>query len=270
MFLSKTDTLQTLPNKQQADGTNKNVIASGIVRRPSNRNSSFKNSVVSNTQNSSEKVEVSDRTNQKPDVISKNVALNTTNDEIKNALKAKNVLCVSYANNVLISCHDNCIAKYKLNMRSKVRRALFNASRIVKSMFKDATPVIVDSGCSKHMMGDRSLQKKLVEKFMGTVRFRNDHFAAITGYGDYVQVIDFTFFVLTCDLSFKVIVEYKLLKEGIMVHFQLIRADGSSKRYSSMIRMLQDIDRKDLETLWKLVKTKHGDLRLEDEHERVL
>ncbi|GKB52642.1 hypothetical protein Tco_0903395 [Tanacetum coccineum] len=35
-----------------------------------------------------------------------------------------------------------------------------------------------------------------------------------------------------------VIVEYKLLKEGIMEHYQLIRADGSSKRYSSMIRML--------------------------------
>ncbi|GKG31040.1 hypothetical protein Tco_0423528, partial [Tanacetum coccineum] len=35
-----------------------------------------------------------------------------------------------------------------------------------------------------------------------------------------------------------VIVEYNLLKEGIMVHYQLIRADGSSKRYSSMIRML--------------------------------
>ncbi|GJV05504.1 hypothetical protein Tco_1343160 [Tanacetum coccineum] len=67
-----------------------------------------------------------------------------------------------------------------------------------------------------------------------------------------------------------VIVEYKLLKEGIMVHYQLIRADGSSKRYSSMIRMLQDIDREDLETLWKLVKTKHGDTRPEDEHERVL
>ncbi|GJZ35043.1 hypothetical protein Tco_0580860 [Tanacetum coccineum] len=67
-----------------------------------------------------------------------------------------------------------------------------------------------------------------------------------------------------------VIVEYKLLKEGTMVHYQLIRADGSSKRYSSMIRMLQDIDREDLETLWKLVKTKHGDTRPEDEHERVL
>ncbi|GKD07012.1 hypothetical protein Tco_1186697 [Tanacetum coccineum] len=67
-----------------------------------------------------------------------------------------------------------------------------------------------------------------------------------------------------------VIVEYKLLKEGILVHYQLIRADRSSKRYSSMIRMLQDIDREDLETLWKLVKTKHGDIRPKDEHERVL
>ncbi|GKE57526.1 hypothetical protein Tco_1496711, partial [Tanacetum coccineum] len=66
------------------------------------------------------------------------------------------------------------------------------------------------------------------------------------------------------------IVEYKLLKKGIMVHFQLIRADGSSKGYSSMIKMLQNIDKEDLETLWKLVKTKHGDLRPKDEHERVM
>ncbi|GJZ70707.1 hypothetical protein Tco_0634558 [Tanacetum coccineum] len=67
-----------------------------------------------------------------------------------------------------------------------------------------------------------------------------------------------------------VIVDYKLHKEGMMVHYELIRADGSSKRYSSMIRMLQDIDREDLLTLWKLVKTKHGDIRPEDEHERVM
>ncbi|GJY30629.1 hypothetical protein Tco_0414124 [Tanacetum coccineum] len=35
-----------------------------------------------------------------------------------------------------------------------------------------------------------------------------------------------------------VIVEYKIIKEGIIGHYQLIRADGSSRRYSSMIRML--------------------------------
>ncbi|GKE78487.1 hypothetical protein Tco_1544607 [Tanacetum coccineum] len=37
-----------------------------------------------------------------------------------------------------------------------------------------------------------------------------------------------------------------------------------------MVRMLQGIDREDLETLWKLVKTKHGDIMPKDEHERVL
>ncbi|GKF31631.1 hypothetical protein Tco_0101429 [Tanacetum coccineum] len=34
------------------------------------------------------------------------------------------------------------------------------------------------------------------------------------------------------------IVEYKIVKEGQKGLYQLIRADGSSKRYSSMIRML--------------------------------
>ncbi|GJU55659.1 hypothetical protein Tco_1229373 [Tanacetum coccineum] len=41
------------------------------------------------------------------------------------------------------------------------------------------------------------------------------------------------------------IVEYKIIKEGTFGHFQLIRADESSKRYSSMIVMLQGIDRED-------------------------
>ncbi|GJU21036.1 integrase, catalytic region, zinc finger, CCHC-type containing protein [Tanacetum coccineum] len=44
----------------------------------------------------------------------------------------------------------------------------------------------LDSGCSKHMTGDRSRLKNFVKKFTGTVRFGNDHFGAIMGYGDYV------------------------------------------------------------------------------------
>ncbi|GJX67550.1 hypothetical protein Tco_0303277 [Tanacetum coccineum] len=45
------------------------------------------------------------------------------------------------------------------------------------------------------------------------------------------------------------IVEYKIVKEGHKGFYHLIRADGSSKRYSLMIRMLQGIGREDLETL---------------------
>ncbi|GJY03336.1 hypothetical protein Tco_0369276 [Tanacetum coccineum] len=40
------------------------------------------------------------------------------------------------------------------------------------------------------------------------------------------------------------IVEYKIIKEGIIRHYQLIRANGSSQRHSSMIRMLQGINEK--------------------------
>ncbi|GKB89715.1 hypothetical protein Tco_0961987 [Tanacetum coccineum] len=67
-----------------------------------------------------------------------------------------------------------------------------------------------------------------------------------------------------------IIVDWKIIKEGKMGYFQIIRADGSSKRYSSMIQMLQNINREDLETLWKLVKAKHGLTRPEEGYERVL
>nr|GEY88062.1 hypothetical protein [Tanacetum cinerariifolium] len=42
----------------------------------------------------------------------------------------------------------------------------------------------VDSGCSKHMTGNLKLLINFVWKFMGTVRFRNDHVAGILGFGD--------------------------------------------------------------------------------------
>ncbi|GJR43892.1 ribonuclease H [Tanacetum coccineum] len=48
---------------------------------------------------------------------------------------------------------------------------------------------VVDSGCSKHMTGDRSLLRNFIEKFMGIVHFGNDNFATITGYeAEYVSL----------------------------------------------------------------------------------
>ncbi|GJW79567.1 hypothetical protein Tco_0143542 [Tanacetum coccineum] len=69
------------------------------------------------------------------------------------------------------------------------------------------------------------------------------------------------------------IIEIKALNLEAQGMFSMISgraADGSSKRYSSMIRMLQGIDREDLEALWRIVKAKHGNTRPEDEFERVL
>nr|GEX49660.1 retrovirus-related Pol polyprotein from transposon TNT 1-94 [Tanacetum cinerariifolium] len=43
----------------------------------------------------------------------------------------------------------------------------------------------LDSSCSKHMTRDRSQLVNFVQKFLGTVKFGNDHVAKIMGYGDY-------------------------------------------------------------------------------------
>ncbi|GJS34713.1 retrovirus-related pol polyprotein from transposon TNT 1-94 [Tanacetum coccineum] len=43
----------------------------------------------------------------------------------------------------------------------------------------------LDSGCSKHMTGNRSQLMNFVSKFLGTVRFKNDQIARIMGYCDY-------------------------------------------------------------------------------------
>ncbi|GJU88376.1 retrovirus-related pol polyprotein from transposon TNT 1-94 [Tanacetum coccineum] len=47
---------------------------------------------------------------------------------------------------------------------------------------------IVDSGCSKHMMGNLKLLSNFVETFLGMMKFRNDQIAPIIGYVDLVQV----------------------------------------------------------------------------------
>ncbi|GJY96347.1 hypothetical protein Tco_0513257 [Tanacetum coccineum] len=43
----------------------------------------------------------------------------------------------------------------------------------------------LDSGCSKHMTRDRSQLTNFVHKFLGTVKFGNDHIAKIMRYGDF-------------------------------------------------------------------------------------
>nr|GFA97706.1 hypothetical protein [Tanacetum cinerariifolium] len=51
---------------------------------------------------------------------------------------------------------------------------------------------IIDSGCSKHMTGNRALLTNFMEKLLGTVRFGNNDFVVIAGYG-YVVIdgVDF-------------------------------------------------------------------------------
>nr|GEW61466.1 retrovirus-related Pol polyprotein from transposon TNT 1-94 [Tanacetum cinerariifolium] len=71
---------------------------------------------------------------------------------------------------------------YKWKPKSKIGNVNLNVSMPLEIIL-----FIVDSGCSKHMTGNLKLLINFVEKFLGTVKFRNDQIAPILGYGDLVQ-----------------------------------------------------------------------------------
>ncbi|GJR28515.1 hypothetical protein Tco_1104747 [Tanacetum coccineum] len=162
--VSKPVTLQTSPTKQTGANQNTNVIRPGMyrvvttqesqtnktksalsstgmnatsrVRRPMSRDSHVAHSVLDNSKKAAKNVAVYVRKNKQTDNTSANVISNKENVidvDVANASKAKTLLCVSCMQNVLIPCHDKCLAKLKLNVRSNVRRTFFTNSRTSKS-----------------------------------------------------------------------------------------------------------------------------------------
>nr|GEX45317.1 retrovirus-related Pol polyprotein from transposon TNT 1-94 [Tanacetum cinerariifolium] len=69
-------------------------------------------------------------------------------------------------------------------------KELFKIKRSVGTIIDGVEQIIlfiIDSGCSKHMMGNLKLLINFVKKFLGTVKFGNDQIAPILGYRDLVQ-----------------------------------------------------------------------------------
>ncbi|GKC90897.1 retrovirus-related pol polyprotein from transposon TNT 1-94, partial [Tanacetum coccineum] len=64
----------------------------------------------------------------------------------------------------------------------KPRKSITNVPVSKSKVFKIVLWYL-DSGCSKHMTGDRSQLTNIVNKFLGTIKFGNDHVAKILGYG---------------------------------------------------------------------------------------
>ncbi|GJZ22221.1 retrovirus-related pol polyprotein from transposon TNT 1-94 [Tanacetum coccineum] len=123
-------------------------------------------------------------------------------------------------NKCLISLnHDQCVVRSEMRMKQPSATKVWRVKQVWKAtrklfttighqwrptgrllplgdqwpLTRNTPPKVVqivlwylDSGYSKHMTGDRSRLRNFVNKFIGTVRFRNDHFGAIMGCGDYV------------------------------------------------------------------------------------
>ncbi|GJX72267.1 hypothetical protein Tco_0309438 [Tanacetum coccineum] len=88
------------------------------------------------SKNEAKKEAVYVRKNKQTDNIFAKVVSNKENVidvAVANASKAKTLLCVSCMQNVLFPCHDKCVAKHKLNVRSNARRTFSVNSRIPRS-----------------------------------------------------------------------------------------------------------------------------------------
>nr|GFA53639.1 hypothetical protein [Tanacetum cinerariifolium] len=79
----------------------------------------------------------------------------------------------------------------KMPFRKKPRDSMHvrSKSNMIKSSPRTIVQIclwIINSGCSKHMTGNRALLTNFVEKFLETVCFGNNDFAVIAGYGNVV------------------------------------------------------------------------------------
>ncbi|GJY67771.1 retrovirus-related pol polyprotein from transposon TNT 1-94 [Tanacetum coccineum] len=109
-----------------------------------------------------------------------NSCTNASGSQPRSNTKKNRILPAKSVNKKNVEEHPR-INKSNLKTKNRVDSSISSKCTVVQIVLW-----YLDSGCSKHMTGDRSRLRNFVKKFIGTVRFGNDHFGAIMGYGDYV------------------------------------------------------------------------------------
>nr|GEX01891.1 integrase, catalytic region, zinc finger, CCHC-type, peptidase aspartic, catalytic [Tanacetum cinerariifolium] len=117
-------------------------------------------------------------------------------------------LAPKFRNNKTSDNHDSCVLNFINNVNARVKsksvkktvkrkvwkptgKVFTNIGYIWRPTSRTFTMVVqivlwyLDSGCSKHMTGDRFQLTNFVNKFIGTIKFGNDHVGKIMSYGDY-------------------------------------------------------------------------------------
>nr|GEV73570.1 Gag-Pol polyprotein [Tanacetum cinerariifolium] len=177
----------------------KRVIPTTSVSRPQLKSNQLEDRFMPNN-SQRKKQQVADHrrnfkfTNNKMFVTACNDSLNAKNSTV-------NFFCVTCGKYVLNDNHDMYVLHYMNGVNSRTKQLIVvsistrdpkqTMNQSVATSFKkilvEIILFIVDSGCSKHMMGNLKLITNFVEKFLGTVKFGNDQIALILSYGDLVQ-----------------------------------------------------------------------------------
>nr|GEV03884.1 putative ribonuclease H-like domain-containing protein [Tanacetum cinerariifolium] len=132
--------------------------------------------------------------NVRSSLSNKNCVVKTKNTaSVQNSKSNVNsdLQCVTCNGCLFSNNHDSCLLEFINNVNAHVKSNSVN--KIVKRKIWKPTGKVVqiilwylDSGCSKHMSGDRSQLSNFVNNFLGMVKFGNDHMAKTMGYGGYL------------------------------------------------------------------------------------
>nr|GEZ95779.1 retrovirus-related Pol polyprotein from transposon TNT 1-94 [Tanacetum cinerariifolium] len=162
--LSKPVTAQTLSQTAKKAVSNTNVLKPGMYRIDNRTAHTRAPQLLQIVRNTNPRVSTSTGVNHKP---------NVSRPQLK-----------SMRDKVL---PNNSQVKAK-KTQVEVHPRIPNVSDKTKSVtIVQLILFIVDSGCTKHMTGNLKLLCNFIEKFLIIVRFGNDQFAPILGYGDLVQ-----------------------------------------------------------------------------------
>nr|GEX95917.1 integrase, catalytic region, zinc finger, CCHC-type, peptidase aspartic, catalytic [Tanacetum cinerariifolium] len=155
--LSKPVTSNSVSSSQEPKG-----VDNTKTRRPKPRSNTKHDRVPSASKSSRSKNKAAEiEEHHRNLMLSKNnkhISSACNNSKIDSQDVISKVVCAMYKKCLISVNHDKCLRIY---VNGKIPR-----------------------GCSKHMTGNLKLLIHFVWKFMGTVRFGNDHVAAILGFGD--------------------------------------------------------------------------------------
>nr|GEW55929.1 hypothetical protein [Tanacetum cinerariifolium] len=178
-------------NKPVLSSTGVNLLTSASGSQPEGN---IKKDKIQQTQSRAKKNKLEDHPrNVRPSLLNKKSVVNTKAiSSLPNSkLNVNSDLKCATCNGCLFSDnHDSCVLEFINYVNARVK-SKSTKKPVNRKIWKPTGKVVqivlwyLDSGCSKHMTGDRSQLINFVYKFLGTDKFRNDHVAKIMGYGDY-------------------------------------------------------------------------------------
>ncbi|GJZ41246.1 hypothetical protein Tco_0588132 [Tanacetum coccineum] len=136
-------TKESQTNEAKSGLSSTGMNAASSVKRPMNRDSHVKNSVLANSQNSAKKVAVYVRKNKQTDNSSANVISNKENVNdvnVVNAVKEKTLLCVSYTTYMVLKTRfsEKLTQSKSLDTTSVVSKAKIDIGSASKAKHKAA------------------------------------------------------------------------------------------------------------------------------------